>query len=651
METGTEQLINAFLNQFRVALGNSSIYSSTHSVFLKSIEEFYNKLDPILIELKQIEILVGPRYLIIEKQKWEGDALYEDLARWFHVRSVKSFAIKRGVTPEEIVYFISNVSLRPREILDRGGIERILQENNIASITVEPLSYFEILKSTRGDKDIWAFLLNDALTKEDVQEVEAVVNNYNRMLRDIGASGVVEEGELRSKLEEFLDYLKEHNEEAFTQCVVHTLKSLCREPDVLKEHALPEKFQNYFQELDARDFAQIVFDNLVGAETPEFREISFYSSFISQQTHEIVLRLVSEKIERRESPGINVEWVEKMSALCASSGQQIIREMYAPMMTMFQEKFSREDVFHYDRESWPIHYRTSLLNLFAGENDDAELAIITSAITEEWHTIKEEDQMMWYQRLLETREGKSDRNQPADQSLNRLDQFIGQFIETKALTATEDELEKLDYLISLSRQGVLGAQRYLEAIFNQNDIRPSILKIFFKFYGPQREQFFQYLNMKLEETQYILKFLKNIESLDQEVKLDIYKRLFATPNAYIRLEALKRMSELSICDKSFLLEILKNKDSDYHMRQYSLKAVMVSDEARREAAEILFSKSGPYGGNRKALIGHMQMAAEVGLKESIDWIEKISQRRFFWNAGLRAQANITLKELNDGRKG
>ena len=122
------------------------------------------------------------------------------------------------------------------------------------------------------------------------------------------------------------------------------------------------------------------------------------------------------------------------------------------------------------------------------------------------------------------------------------------------------------------------------------------------------------------------------------MKLDIFKKLFSSPNAYIRLEALKQMSELPVCDKAFMLRILIDRDNDFSSRQYSLKALMVEKDAQKDIADLLFSDIGSFKAKRSELIKNMQMAGAVGFKAAKEYIIQLSKLRFFWNRKVRQKA-------------
>jgi hypothetical protein len=50
----------------------------------------------------------------------------------------------------------------------------------------------------------------------------------------------------------------------------------------------------------------------------------------------------------------------------------------------------------------------------------------------------------------------------------------------------------------------------------------------------------------------------------------------------------------------------------------------------------------------RQLIENIGLCLEAGLKESVDYLEFLKSRRFFWNRGLRQEAENALEKLNAG---
>src|SRR3989338_3987474 len=107
MDNTVELGLKEFFNGLRIALGNGATYSIQHPVFIKSVEELKKKTDTVLVAFRSVEVIISPHYLLIDDRKFEKDNLYQELAHFFHIRSLKSIKFERGVELEELKYFIS----------------------------------------------------------------------------------------------------------------------------------------------------------------------------------------------------------------------------------------------------------------------------------------------------------------------------------------------------------------------------------------------------------------------------------------------------------------------------------------------------------------------------------------------------------------
>jgi len=76
---------------------------------------------------------------------------------------IKSIEMLPGLTLDELIKFVSSVSLPIKEILRRGGIQNILKEGASHHIVIEELDYSEFLGNEGEEsKDIWVYLFKES---------------------------------------------------------------------------------------------------------------------------------------------------------------------------------------------------------------------------------------------------------------------------------------------------------------------------------------------------------------------------------------------------------------------------------------------------------------------------------------------------------
>ncbi|MFA5200660.1 MAG: hypothetical protein WC442_07170, partial [Candidatus Omnitrophota bacterium] len=126
-----DEIIDQFFRSFKVTLTNSFSYSKDHPYFIKSVETFKSKLDEILAVLNPFKIGVTNTGLIVDGENLNKTGFYDEIARLFHQRKIKSIEIGSNISIEELVGFFSVISLSQKDIFKKGGIRSLLKENRL----------------------------------------------------------------------------------------------------------------------------------------------------------------------------------------------------------------------------------------------------------------------------------------------------------------------------------------------------------------------------------------------------------------------------------------------------------------------------------------------------------------------------------------
>ena len=125
--------------------------------------------------------------------------------------------------------------------------------------------------------------------------------------------------------------------------------------------------------------------------------------------------------------------------------------------------------------------------------------------------------------------------------------------------------------------------------------------------------------------------------------LEILKNIFATSNAYIRMEVLKIMSVLPVCDQAFLFDVLTQTNNDMSIRQQGLLALMKDKNANKKAIDILLSEFGPFAKHNKLLVENIKIIGNVNLKEAAEHLIFLSKKSSFWSRSVGNAAAEVLK--------
>jgi hypothetical protein len=140
------EIIEAFLQAFRVALNFMSMYSKSHKSFLTSVDDLKHKTDILLQFVSPIDIDFAPEMLSVGGEVFEKKMLYLELAKWLHMRKIKKIHIEEGVTSAELAALLESVSFSMKELLKKGGIVHLLNSAGVVHCSAEELDYSMFLR-------------------------------------------------------------------------------------------------------------------------------------------------------------------------------------------------------------------------------------------------------------------------------------------------------------------------------------------------------------------------------------------------------------------------------------------------------------------------------------------------------------------------
>ncbi len=647
MDHSVESGLKEVLGGLRVALENGAMYSTEHSVFLKSLEQLKKALDVSLAAFRSIEILVSPTSLIIDEITFEHDPAHEQLARFLHIRSIKSITFERGVDADEIKCVLAVLSLPATHLMHEGGALRLLEGKPVRHITLTGLDYSDILNSTKEDADVWGYLLRKALDTNNPEEIQALTDNFERMLRSVEIDRLFKPGDFRKGVEDFLIRLEETNEPAFIQCGRSLCETLMRQTGRPGGVPLSESLTASIQALNARDLADVIARYALAPEASVLPAFEWYAEILRPESHEAVALFLEETIDTRAVPQINLVWLNAMTEALFPSENQVVRDVYAPVFTRYKKIFADEDTFHFNADAIPEHYRAALLGLFLAENSADGLRLIIDQLLPEWEGLPDEAKPAAYQALWEKRIHKQHGDPSLESVLAAVDACVTRYVETAVLAGQEGK--ELDALVQLFRQGTMNPDLYLDKIFNDRDFRPVVMKALLTFYPEAQALLTRRLADHLSDTPFLLKLIESLKGLTDALAVEILKDIFASPNPYIKSEVVQRMSKIRAYDPAFLLGVLSGRGHPAAVREGALRILMQEGSLRAKAAEVLLSPSGPFAGHHESLIENIRMAGRVGLAEARPFIERYRTSSFlWWNQRLSREAATVLEQKPHG---
>jgi len=418
-----EEALEDFLKTLRITLNYIFLYSKDHRSFIKSVQELKRKIDILLDFLNPVKVSFSPDSLLIDGKVYKKTLLHKELAKMFHLRKVKSIEIRGGITEKEMILLLDKIAMPPKEVWKAGGLSNLLSKTETLHCSVEDLDYSGLLKDEGKEiKDIWSYLLQDAVEKENVHKVYELADNFEKNIGKFKASNFIEDEELNRNIYKFLKFLREKDKDKFSRCARAMLKSILRDKAVFKEGQL-DKIRIFFEHLDEDDFANALWDAIATDDRFDSYSFQLFSRLVEKEKHEKIVSSLAKNVDKSKSLGINPRIGKKIRELFSMPEKTFISEIYRrALFTLAEDDFSQKG-FSFNRSLLQDNFRFILLNLLAEEKTKQGLTLIVESLLKQWDEIIAQQDTEYLKYLLEAlRKKKADKfshQQPLDELLAR----------------------------------------------------------------------------------------------------------------------------------------------------------------------------------------------------------------------------------------
>ncbi|MCK5214452.1 MAG: hypothetical protein KAR05_03780 [Candidatus Omnitrophica bacterium] len=638
-------VLREFLRQFRICYANASTYAEGHQIFLKSIATLKQKLTPLFAAQSQLEIFIAPRYLQINEQKLEGDILYEAVAQFLHHRNMKSIKLFLPVTEDELNHFFTKAGRKPRDILKEGGLMPLLKEKPLPHLAVEMLDYSQILKSTKEDKDVWLFLLRDAVEGDDNTKVDAVIEYFGNMVQEVGAQDVLEEGEMRENIEQFLNYLQKKKKKAHSRCVKIFFKSFLDFTAEQKHLDIPPGYKSHIKTLSKDDLAEILLDELLAEEKKEGFIFDLFDQVITPQEHADVATFLTRRILRCPSQNINEEWLDGTIDSLQDLQNATVLENYIQPLKFIRDQIAQEMSFYFNEQLMPINFRSVLINLISVEKGKQDLALMTELILKEGDQLSDKDKSPFYQMLIEVLNRRDDKEK-LNEVFDAIYRNIGNYVESAILQGIE--ITEFESYLPYLKVSTINPEEYLDKIFDPDNEPVELLTLFFKFFPSNSFMFCERLQPHLNDTKYILEWVERFRSFTAPAVLSVLKFIYSKMNIYVKIEVMKVMENLEFFDDDFLLSIVKEKSDNIILKETALRILLRGSHFKHPVLDALFEVYNLFGNKNALLLENIAFVHKFDLKDARENLVMLTKSIAIWSVPVREAADKVLKEWGYG---
>ncbi|MCX7927762.1 MAG: hypothetical protein N2606_06475 [Candidatus Omnitrophica bacterium] len=636
-------MFEEFIKAFRITYNFILLYSKEHKAFLNSLEELKIKLDSILKDKQQIEILISPEGVWFESVFYSKESFYKEVAQLLHQRKIKSIRFFEGVTTDELKILFEKLALPAKEIIQRKGLAIILgEEGNLEHCQLEDLDYSQLLHGQGQQiKDVWAFFMQEVISKEDLKKIDEFVHNFNSLLETIKPSQFLQDEQFSRHLHTFLDYLKKHNYIKFKQCLDSLLNAAINDSQLIKNENASRRLKEFLIDVSDEKFCEVLWQRLLSKEELELAQFVFLTKLIGKGTHQQIAAFLAEKANKENNQAIAFMVAQKLEKLFNLDKNIEIPPVYREAMRSFLErnKIIAEVIF--DRQAVEYNYQLILLDLLSFQNSPKKAVHIVEKILKIWDSVLKENKFRFILDLKKIIEDKKELDKGFKEVFEELENRINLFLDSFIWQENPPQ-EVYSYLENIA-ESTASAEEYLRKIFEEGKVFPLPIKIYFKVFKNRCLDFYEYFRKKEEDIEFCVRIIEVIKNLELEDKITIFEKLYEVSNDFIKAEILRLMAQLGEYHKEFIFEILRNSTS--YLKKEALTVITEQNDTQR-ALDILLGVENKWGKNNKTIIENLSLLAELQYRQAIYYLDYLEKKTPFWNFPLRNKIRETKVILN-----
>lgn len=638
-----DEAIKDFLATLKITLKTATIYQKGHPAFQKAVGDLLAKITALLEFSNPLSIGFTPDSLYLDNRFWEDERTVIDLARIFHFRKIKTLEIRQGTSLDELMKFVSKLTLSLQEFIKEGGAQNILKNENILHIAVEELAYSQLLKGEWEEiKDIWVYLLIEAVQEDNQEKLEQVAGIFEKVVGGLNTEDLVQNEELQKTFYRFFRYLKGTHEDKYRNCSKGFLKTLMAGKRIGPESKM-DHLKLLASEMTTDDLASTIWEEILFDEKFDSLSFSIFSKIVDKDRHLQISTSLRELFQSDNPLNRKPEVEQKIRSLLSGKSGSYISEIYRQTLTNLLREIAFEKKIFFDHHLLQENYRFALLNVLERETQKDVQARYLERIQEEWKQITADKDLEYVKSLLKVLSTK-EKGLTAEPAFQKIRKVISELIENLILNG--EDLPDFDYFIKSLKESVIERKIYLEKIFEKKMVTPPLLAAFFGFFTQYLFEFNARLKQKATDSGFLGNIADSLKFIDTRISLVNLRNIFSWGDIGIKFKVLKSMQSLTVYDEKFLFRVLDSKNIS--LRAEAL-AILIKDEHVRQAAlEKLLGIESPYGLRNKKLLRNMKLVEEMNIRESWPYLRILSRRKNFWNKKVREAAFQTLEKWGEG---
>jgi hypothetical protein len=631
------EILDKFLTALVSTLNKAALYQSNHPLFAKTAEDFRQTLLSAFEVSQPFVIGVTLNSLIVENETFV-DPGYQELAKKLHLRRVKKIEIRKGITSEELLLFFSKISLPIEEIFKAGGIENVLSKEMTPHLLIHKLDYSELLiRDTSEYKDIWPFLLREAINEKNSEKITKLVDNFGRMLSSFTTAEIFNGVQILESVGNFLDYLRDTDKEKFFRCAREMAQHIFQAKDF--SEAELNKTKVLFSSLSEGDFASILSAEIFDIDSFSNINLELFSKVIGEDRVASVCEFTIKKINENFF-GNKQKLKARLEDILNQISDPVLNGIYKNAFSSLLKSISLAADISFDRDSLNSNYRLILLHLLLCTTKTESLVVILEEVMLELQNMAKVIDFEYLNMLVGILQKRKETIKSGTFPIfEEIDKFITLSIENSCWDTSSDNLREIaDY----PRTSVLGVKFYLDRFFSEKKINGIALKLFIKLFPGDLNLFYGQISKSHSDIELLETTIAALKTLDNSLSLPVFEQIYLSSNSYIKIEIIRAMRELDNYRKEFLIDILLK--GDIPLKQEVLLILLKDEKTKHEILSAFFAVDDPWKVDSKALIGNIRLMEELALKDAKDYLCELNKKLFFWHWNIKWEIKKLLKK-------
>ncbi len=651
---GGKDLYEDFLKSLKVAITNASIYFEDHPVLLRATEALKSRIDKLLKTSGVISLGFTQNSILVGKEYFDGERLYQDLAYHFHRRKIKKIIIEEGYTLNELRVFLQIISLPLNEIFKKGGPTKLSEDSLLSHIVLEELDYSEFISQiARGslkEKDLWRCIIEDIYNKGEFSpEAESLLENFNHVLGNFTYDDIEEDPSLVEKLIRIIKYAQEHNKDKVKEWSRHLAAFFLRENRCIYNREVAEHIKDFFREMSIGVLSEAIWESNFANKKFDPLTLKLFSRLLDGEKNEEISIYLANKLEEEPYLFHDREAQENLKNLFNSIGDDFVSKPYRETLSKFVESIRKFGDMNIEYAGIYEHYHhVVLLNILDSAESEAVVQMVVKCIRKEFKYIFGRSDYNFLKSIVEVVDSKL-----ADEKLTSLhslyrecrSEIINHLRENVLEMVDNISEEHFDSFLQMVGDKFVDASALISHIVSSSPPSPSAIRLFFRVFPKNKDELIDKMKHRLDNFEFCRGVIEALKGIDNEYVHSFLKDMFGIVNPLLKVEVLKAMRYFSSRDYDFLFGVLAT--GDIFLKRAVMKILKYDKpEIKKRGLMSLFKSVRWFFVSRRVVYDNLRIIEEENIKEAVDILYRIKGKIFLpWDRKVKKEIEKTILYL------